>query len=280
MKDIEQSVKEKLKNIAKDTGKDYNFVCIQYMQERFLARLEKSKYRENFILKGALMFLAYDIPVVRPSKDIDLLGKKTSNEVSNIRSAVTTVANIELNDGVNFNADRIEIEPITENAEYGGWRIKISTIVGKDNHRLQIDVGFGDMIVGGPVDMNYPSLLEFSSPNIKVYSLESAMAEKFEAIVNLGTFGSRMKDYFDVWFMIHNHELNSGRLQKAIQATFGQRDTPVSDMRYIFSEEFKSDQNKSQQWQAFLNRSSIEIDYTFDEIVSGIEEYMNTVVEQ
>jgi predicted nucleotidyltransferase component of viral defense system len=151
--------------------------------------------------------------------------------------------------------------------------------VGKDKHRLQIDIGFSDSIVDGPVDMKYSCILEFPSPKIKVYSLESAMAEKLEAIVNLGTFGSRMKDYFDVWFMIHNHELNSGRWQKTIQTTFGQRDTPVPDMRYIFAGEFKSNQNKSQQWQAFLNRTSIEINYSFKEIVSEIERYITAIIE-
>lgn len=279
MSNIEQSVKDRLKNVARETGKDYNFVCIQYMQERFLARLEKSRYRENFILKGALLLLAYDIPVVRPSKDIDFLGASTSNNSDEIRSAIRTVANIQLSDGVTFNSDDIEIEQITEDAEYGGLRIKISALVGGDFHRLQLDIGFGDDIVGGPVDMDYPSLLEFPSPNIKVYSLESAIAEKFEAIVSLGFIGSRMKDYFDVWFLIQNHEISSERLKEAIETTFGRRNTPIEDCHYIFNEEFKTDNNKKQQWQAFLNRSSIEMDASFKDVVTGIERYIYTILE-
>lgn len=279
MSNIEQSVKDRLKNVARETGKDYNFVCIQYMQERFLARLEKSRYRENFILKGALLLLAYDIPVVRPSKDIDFLGASTSNNSDEIRSAIRTVANIQLSDGVTFNSDDIEIEQITEDAEYGGLRIKISALVGGDFHRLQLDIGFGDDIVGGPVDMDYPSLLEFPSPNIKVYSLESAIAEKFEAIVSLGSIGSRMKDYFDVWFLIQNHEISSERLKEAIETTFGRRNTPIEDCYYIFNKEFKTDNNKKQQWQAFLNRSSIEMDASFKDVVTGIERYIYTILE-
>lgn len=164
-------------------------MSIQYLQERFLARLEKSNYRDHFVLKGALLLLAYNIPTVRPSKDIDFLGQQTSNEVDQIESAIRDIATIDLNDGVSFNPDEIDIEQITEDAEYGGLRIKISATVGGDRHRLQLDIGFGDTIVDGPVDMDYPAILDFPSPNIKVYSLESAIAEKLEAIVSLGSFG-------------------------------------------------------------------------------------------
>lgn len=278
MSGIEQSVKDRLKNIARETEKDFNFVCIRYMQERFLARLEKSKYRSNFILKGALLLLAYDIPVVRPSKDIDFLGEQTTNNLDEVRSAIRSVAEVQFADGVTFDADDLEVQQITEDAEYGGLRIKISATVGGDFHRLQLDIGFGDIIVDGPVNMDYPSLLEFASPNIKVYSLESAIAEKFEAIVSLGTLGSRMKDYFDVWYLTQNHDIDDKRLQKAIIITFRQRNTPLTDVEYIFTEEFKNDTNKKRQWEAFLNRSTIEIDYPFIEIIREIEKYMKSIL--
>lgn len=133
--------------------------------------------------------------------------------------------------------------------------------------------------VAGPVDMDYPALLDFPSPNIKVYSLESAIAEKFEAIVSLGSIGSRMKDYFDVWFLIENHEIRSGQLKEAIETTFSRRNTPIEDCQYIFDEEFKMDQSKTQQWEAFLNRLSIELNVSFDEVVTDIEEYLYTILE-
>lgn len=148
---IEQSVKDRLKNIARESGKDFNFVCIQFLQERFLARLAQSSYRENFVLKGALLLIAYNIPAVRPSKDIDFLGQQTSNEIDEIRKAIQKVAGIELEDGVTFNTQDVEIEPITEDAEYGGLRIKLSATVGGDQQRLQLDIGFGDEIVDGPL---------------------------------------------------------------------------------------------------------------------------------
>lgn len=275
---LEQSVKDRLKNIARETGKDFNFVCIQYLQERFLARLEKSAYRDHFILKGALLLLAYNIPAVRPSKDIDFLGHQTSNELEQIESAIREIAGIDLKDGVTFNSSEIDIEQIAEEAEYGGLRIRISARVGGDRHRLQLDIGFGDTIVDGPIEMDYPAMLEFSSPNIKAYSLESAIAEKLEAIVSLGAFSSRMKDYFDVWFLIEHHNIDKDRLRKAISATFEQRSTPVEDFKFIFRDEFKSDTDKSRQWKAFLNRSSIESDHSFEEVVGEMETFIKPIL--
>ena len=274
---LEQSVKGRLKNIARETGKDFNFICIQYLQERFLARLEKSTYRDHFILKGALLLLAYNIPAVRPSKDIDFLGQQTSNEIDKVESAIREIVKLDLEDGVSFNQEKIDIQQITEDAEYGGLRVRISATVGGDRHRLQLDIGFGDTIVDGPVDMDYPAMLEFPSPNIKVYSLESAIAEKLEAIVSLGAFGSRMKDYFDVWFLMSNHEIDKDRLQKAILTTFEKRSTPLEDFKYIFSDEFKSDKDKARQWEAFLNRTSIDVETSFEEVVDKMASFLNPI---
>lgn len=278
MNNIEQSIKDRLKNIARQSDKDYNFVAIQYMQERFLARLEESDYRDSFILKGALLLLAYDIPTARPSKDIDFLGEQTSSDIEQIRYAVNAIADNKLNDGVTFEAGELAIEQITEDAEYTGFRIKIWATVGGDRHRLQLDIGFGDKIVNGPVMMDYPSMLDFPSPNINVYSLESAIAEKLEAIVSLGTLSSRMKDYFDVWHITQHQNINENRLQAAIDTTFTKRNTPVSDVQYVFNTEYKTDKAKQQQWQAFLNRSNIELQHSFKETVNDIEVYMEPIL--
>jgi hypothetical protein len=160
-KNIDQSVKDRLKNLASSSGRDYNFVCIQYMHERFLARLEQSDYKGRFILKGALLLLAYDISRVRPTKDIDFLGNHLSNQSDDIESAIRQISEIELEDGVQFHSDIIEIDEITKDADYAGLRVRFSASVGGDHQMLQIDIGFGDVIVHGPVEMSYPALLDF-----------------------------------------------------------------------------------------------------------------------
>ena len=185
---LEQSVKDRLKNIARENGRDYNFVAIQYLQERFLARLEKYRYRGNLILKGALLLVAYNIPTVRPSKDIDFKGEDAPNDLGQIEKVIQDIAEINLKDGVEFSPEDIDVEQITEESEYDGVRITISASVAGDKHRLQLDVGFGDIIVDGPVDIEYPAMLEFRAPNIKVYSIESdkefrGVVEEIESFV-------------------------------------------------------------------------------------------------
>ncbi|MFU8862092.1 MAG: nucleotidyl transferase AbiEii/AbiGii toxin family protein [Cyclonatronaceae bacterium] len=257
-KNIEQSVKDRLKNLARSSGRDYNFVCIQYMHERFLARLEQSDYKERFILKGALLLLVYDVSRVRPTKDIDFLGNHLSNQADDIETAIRQIAEIDIADGVQFHGDKIEIDEITKDTDYAGLRVRLSALVGGDHQRLQIDIGFGDVIVHGPVEMSYPAMLDFEPPKVNAYSLESAIAEKLQAIVSHGIFGSRMKDFYDIWFLTKTREFDRERLTEAIETTFKKRQTVIGDIKLIFEDEFVQDSNKSKQWAAFLRRISIE----------------------
>ena len=272
-KNIDQSVKDRLKNIAKSSGRDYNFVSIQYMHERFLARLEKSEFKERFILKGALLLLAYGIPRVRPTKDIDFLGDHLSNQTDEIESAIRQIAEIELDDGVMFYAGQIEIDEITKDADYTGIRVRLTATVGGDYQRLQIDIGFGDIIVHGPVEMSYPAMLDFEPPKVSVYSLESAIAEKLQAIVSLGIFGSRMKDFYDIWFLTKTRNFDKERLTEAIETTFKKRNTEIGDIKLIFEIEFIQDSNKAKQWVAFLRRTTIDEQISFESVMEDLKIY-------
>lgn len=274
-RNIEQSVKDRLKNLARSSGRDYNFVCIQYMHERFLARLEQSDYKQHFILKGALLLLAYNVSRVRPTKDIDFLGNQLSNQDDGIDTAIRQIAEIDLEDGVQFHGDKIEIDEITKDADYAGVRVRLSALVGGDYQRLQIDIGFGDVIVHGPVEMSYPALLDFDPPKVNAYSLESAIAEKLQAIVNLGIFGSRMKDFYDIWFLTKTRGFDGERLTEAIEATFQKRNTKISDVKLIFESDFIQDSNKSKQWDAFIKRISIEEQVSFESVMEDLKAYFS-----
>lgn len=274
-KNIHQSVKDRLKNLARSSGRDYNFVSIQFMHERFLARLEQSAYKERFILKGALLLLAYDISRVRPTKDIDFLGNHLSNQSDDIESAIRQISEIKLEDGVQFHSDKIEIDEITKDADYAGLRVRLSASVGGDHQRLQIDIGFGDVIVHGPVMMSYPALLDFEPPKVISYSLESAIAEKLHAIVSLGIFGSRMKDFYDIWFLTKNRQFDKERLTEAIEATFKKRNTGIDEIKFIFEDEFIQDSNKSKQWVAFLRRTTIDEQVSFESVMEDLKVYLS-----
>lgn len=274
-KNINQSVKDRLKNLARSSGRDYNFVCIQYMHERFLARLGQSDYKERFILKGALLLLAYDITRVRPTKDIDFLGNHLSSQFDDIEKAVRQIAEIDLEDGAHFYGDKIEIYEITKDADYVGLRVRLSASVGGDHQKLQIDIGFGDVIVHGPVEMSYPAMLEYEPPKVNAYSLESAIAEKLQATVSLGIFGSRMKDVYDIWFLTRTRKFDRDSLTEAIKTTFKKRHTEIDDIKLIFEDEFIQDSNKSKQWKAFLRRTSIEETDGFETVMGDLKVYFS-----
>lgn len=265
VKNIPVSVKEKLKHISTTSGKDFNKILRQYIQERFLYRLSQSAYSENLILKGALLFLAYNISRSRPTRDIDFLGNKISNKAKDIKNIMKSIAVIDYEDGLVFDNSNIEVADIVEDGDYHGVRVKIYAKLGTIKDRIQIDIGFGDKIVEGPIEIEYPTILDMPTPNIKVYSLETAIAEKFEAIVSLQLQTSRMKDFYDIYFIAQNNEFDLSKLNKAIRTTFVNRTTDIEDSKYIFTDRFKNDEIKKEQWNTFIKRIDLdnEIDFTY-----------------
>lgn len=272
---IATSVHQRLQRIAKDSGQDFNSVQLRYVQERFLYRLSKSPYKDSFILKGALLFIAFDIPSIRPTRDIDFLGKAVSNDIYDLTKMIQRICTIEYNDAVDFDPNSVEVNPITEQKEYPGARVKIIAKLGMAKVTVWLDFGFGDKIVSGPQDIDYPVLLDFDIPKIKTYSLESAIAEKFEACVKLNFSTSRMKDFYDLSELASKNAFMLIPLSEAIKATFSTRETDISTSNIIFSDEFKNDKDKETQWKAFLKRNSLKSEYTFSEIVDRIEKFIS-----
>lgn len=277
VKNIGASVKTKLMQLAKNRSVDFNSILLQYLHERFLYRLSISDYKENFILKGALSFLAYEISRLRPTKDIDFLGRATANDLENIKNIMKIVSETEYIDGVTFNSETITLERIKEDAEYEGVRVKIKGNLGTIKQKIQLDIGFGDIIVDGPKEINFPVLLEFPSPNIKVYSKESMIAEKFQAIVFLNYTTSRLKDFYDIFFLASSFSFDLKILKEAVNSTFTKRETPLSDRQVVFSDQFKNDKNKNEMWDAFLKRLKIDSNLNFEQIMQKIKVFLEPV---
>lgn len=279
IKNIGASVRARLLNLAKAEHKNFNTVLLRYFQERFLYRLSVSPYRDYFILKGALLFLTFDAPRFRPTKDIDLLGRATSNDLEHIRKIIEQIAQISVEDGVVFTPDSTKVEKIKELESYSGVRVKIEAQLTSARQTLQIDIGFGDSIISGPVEVDFPVLLDQPTPRIKGYSKESVIAEKFEAIVRFNFLTSRMKDFFDILFLAKNESFHMRLLCAAINATFYRRMTELSDRTVIFTEEFKTQPEKQKQWTAFLHRNHLYNDdiSQFDEVVALIEAFLEPV---
>lgn len=271
------SIRVKLLNIAKKSNRDYNALLNQFFQERFLYKLSLSPYQNNFILKGALLLMTYDIEKTRPTKDIDFLGKSIKNDVESLKDIIQEICSIKTDDGIEFIKEKISAELIKEEAEYGGVRIHIPYQMHTIKGVIQIDVGFGDKIIKGPTKIEFPTLLDMPAPLINVYSLETAIAEKFEAIVKLNFQTSRMKDFFDIDHISTYSEFDSSILMEALIITFKTRGTNLEDRKTIFSDEFKIDNKKESQWKAFLNKSKILSDKTFVDIVNNIEKFIEPI---
>ena len=280
IKNVAASVKERLRNIASQTSKEFQSVVRQYVQERFLFRLSKSIYSNNFVLKGALLFIAHDISRNRPTRDIDFLGSAISNEINDIIEVVKVILKTEYEDGVTFDANSVEAENIVEDGDYHGIRIKFYAYMENSRERVQLDIGFGDKITAGPIEIEFPTLLDFDAPKIKVYSIESAIAEKFETIVSLQLLTSRMKDFYDVLFFTEHYEFKKDMLHKALIATFNNRSTNIEDQKIIFSDKFKLDMQLQLLWMAFLERTKLDSNDSFQVVVTKIQTFIEPIFDE
>lgn len=279
IKNLCLSIRKKLLNISKKSNTDFNYIVIQYVQERFLFRLSKSKYLDNFILKGALFLFCSSESKFRQTMDIDLLGKGISNEEDNIKNILRNISEIKYEDGIIFKSDDITTESIAEVKEYNGVRVSLPFNLDTIKSNITIDIGFGDVLFKKPELMNYPTLLEMESPQINTYSVETVIAEKFEAIVKLNFLTSRMKDFYDVIFIAENYELKKINLLNSIQKTFENRNTSIDNRKIIYQDEFKKDDEKQKQWEGFLKRIKSEMKEEFIDIINKLETFIEPIFE-
>lgn len=275
IKNLSASIRARLLRLAKESNRDFNAVLLQYFQERFLYRLSISSYKLNFVLKGALLFLVYNMPRIRPTKDIDFLVISTANTEENLINIVREIAIIPANDGVAFITESLDSEIIKEDADCQGIRIYCDTRLGQAKRRIKFDFGFGDIIIPNPIKMEFPTLLPDSPvPNLITYTPESAVAEKFEAIIKLNYATSRMKDFYDIYYMANHYKFKFDVLKEAIETTFRNRGTKLSNRSIIYAEEFINDTTKHEQWNTFLNRMNLEIELSFKGCMKFIKNFI------
>ena len=259
-KNISESVRSRLLNLAKSEGSDFNSVLTRYALERFLYRISVSSYANAFLLKGALLFaLWYDMPH-RPTRDIDLLGLG-EDDLETVRQIFHEISLLPFHDGINFDHSNVIVEKIRKNTGYTGARVIISGELAKARCKIQIDIGFGDAVTPGPIDAIYPVLInDFPAPQIRTYPIYTVIAEKLHAIVLLGMTNSRLKDYLDLEILLSNELLNPNTLAHAIIATFKRRGMPLPSSRPIgLSDEFANDISRQSIWKVFLRKNGLEV---------------------
>ena len=253
------SVRARLLNKAKAENRDFSLMLIRYGLERLLYRLSVSSNKDNFLLKGALLFdMWFDVPH-RPTRDIDLLGFGLAEEPL-VYETFREICGIECDDGIVFDADTIRVAEIRKEANYSGLRVNLTGHLDGARSPVQIDIGYGDAVTPAPELADYPVMLEeLPAPKIRVYPRYTVVAEKFEAIVSLGMANSRLKDYFDLWVLLTTQELDPELLQTAIVATLNRRKTTMPESIPIgLSLTFGDDPQKIKQWQAFIKKNQLQ----------------------
>lgn len=226
-KDIVASVLARLRNESKANDAPFQQVLQQYAIERFLYRVSRSKHAQSVVLKGALLLKTIGIPSARPTKDIDMLRKGKADQAS-LMTLVEDCATLEVEpDGLTFLADSVAAEEISKDADYNGARIVMDARMDNVRLRIQIDFGVGDVMVPGPRMIEYPVFLGGDTIKLLAYPVESAIAEKLQAMIALGNANSRMKDFYDVWICSKHLDFRPDALLKAVDATFKNRQTEV-----------------------------------------------------
>jgi len=222
------------------------------------------------------MLTAWNAPLLRPTMDIDLLGT-TGNDIGAMAAIVRQICagHVEPDDGLVFDAATVQGERIAEAAEYEGVRIRFRATLDAARIQMQLDVGFGDIVVPAAVPTIYPTILDLPAPHLLAYGRETAIAEKFEAMVKLGELNSRMKDFFDIWLLSRSFDFDGPRLCEAIEKTFKRRGTVLPDGEPVaLAREFFSDPQKRAQWAGFIRRMKLRDVPSLPEIVDGLREFL------
>ncbi|BCW92318.1 MAG: hypothetical protein KatS3mg007_0212 [Thermoanaerobaculum sp.] len=255
---VAASVHARLLNRSRQTGEDFNLLLQRYAAERFLYRLGCSDYRNHFVLKGAMLFPLWGGPIYRATRDLDFTGYGDASEEA-LRQCFAAICTQPVrDDGIVFDVSTIRIEPILDEAEYNGLRVRFEGRLGSARIPMQVDVGFGNAIEPPATDETYPTLLDGPAPRIRAYPVEAVVAEKLHAIHRFGATNSRLKDFYDLYVVSEQFDFDGNRLGQAIAATFERRATPIDTVLPVgLQTHFFADDGRAGQWQAYLSRNGL-----------------------
>jgi predicted nucleotidyltransferase component of viral defense system len=263
VRNLSASVRQRLFNLAKQRGDDFQLLLTRYAIERLLYRLSQSPHSSQFLLKGATLFALWGSGPYRSTRDLDLLGSGESS-VQRLEQVFRDICIIRVEpDGLRFAAETVEGNDIREDREYGGVRIILMAHLEKARIQIQVDVGFGDAVTPPPEDVEFPTILEFPAPHLRAYRRETVVAEKFQAMVMLGMANSRMRDFYDIWFLSRGFEFSGVLLGQAIKDTFTRRRTTLPTQTPLaLTPEFSAGPDKQAQWTAFVSKAGLKSEPT------------------
>lgn len=273
------SVKDRLKNQAKEDGRTMQDELITYGLERTIYRLSISEYAERFTLKGGIFLYAlFDGNFARATMDIDLLAQHIPNDAEKMKSVFKNIFSIECDDALRFDLDSLNVNDITEFKEYHGVNVSITAYLDRTKVPVSIDIGFGDIVYPERMKMNFPVLLDMEAPEVYAYSIYSVIAEKFEAFVSLGLANGRYKDFYDIYVLSENYDLDGEELRNAIKETFAHRGTSFDDI-VAFEPEFTADTVRQNRWNSFIKKKKAMVKVDFVEAIGQSKRLLMPIVE-
>ena len=271
-----QAVKDKLKIVAKEKNMEFNSVMRFYMYDRFIERLSRSKYRNNFILKGGFYLSTLFGIDNRSTMDIDTAITKVHFTDENIIKMVEEIINIDADDNVILSIEKKG--PIRDEDEYGGLRITLRFRLEGYSDSFHIDVATGDPIHPGPNDYGYRSLIGNEKYNVWAYSMEAILAEKIETIFSKLETSSRMKDYYDI-YLIYNNEfktLNNDDFRKAVEKTFTKRNFD-GDLEKCL-DIVKNSERLHMYWNSYARKNKFVGDVSFEDTIKCLESFVEILI--
>ena len=274
MGDVASSVLARLKNKAKESGRSYQ-LCLQlFCQEEFLRRLEKSKYVDNLVLKGGLFIYSLTEFDSRVTVDVDCLLRKIPNTPEQLRKVVEEIISVETgNEFVTFEVK--DVAPIAVTKKYAGIGVTLTGKIKNTRTPFSIDFGVGDVIVPKQEKRRIPTQLDgFVPPAINTYSIETTVAEKIDAILSLMEFSSRMKDYYDIYYLSHKFDFEGKILYEALSKTFTNREHSFTIEQFKQIMTFDSDDGMQKKWRAFTKKIDVEME-EFPVIIQSINVFLS-----
>lgn len=273
MPDIAASVLTRLKNKAKESGRSYQ-LCLQlFCQEEFLRRLEKSKYAENLVLKGGLFLYSLTDFDSRVTVDVDFLLQRIPNTPEKLKGILEEIITVQTgNDFVTFEIK--DITPIAVTKKYAGIGASMVAYIKNTRTPFGIDFGVGDIIVPKQEKRKIPTQLDdFIAPTINTYSIETTVAEKIDAILSLMEFSSRMKDYYDIYYLANKFDFDGTTLSEALKKTFTNRAHSFTAAQFEQVMNFDDDAAMQKKWKTFIRKIDTKTD-NYSTILKTIQAFL------
>lgn len=273
------SVKDRLKNEARKSGKTLQECLTLYGLERTIYRISISKYADQFTLKGGIFLYAlFEGEFARATRDIDLLAQHIPNDTDYMNDVFHEIFSLHCDDALTFDLDTLKVTNITEFKEYHGVSVSVMGHLDRTRVPVSIDIGFGDSVYPERVKMQFPVMLDMPVPDIYAYSIYSVIAEKFEAIVSLGNANSRYKDFYDIYILAKHYNLEGKELREAVCETFKHRKTGFDDI-VAFEPEFMRSEIHQTRWKAFLKKKEAMVNVSFSDAITLLQRMLNPIVE-